>query len=299
MHANSCCVSTLQIRDVPDDLKAILKKRAADAGQSLSEYALQRLRTSTSTRRTANSANRFDGTATSRPLLAPRTSSGLTATRVDRARPRCPRGDRVSPRLAAGSRRRRHPWWPQHRRCPPTTPVRYRDDECRSRAGSRTSVVSCSRRHSRAMAPVLRRSAACPRPLPAPGVGVATQPQRLRRALRRPCRKPRCRPDHLRRTNGPSVGPPRPRGRARILKPPECLRRGAAGAPPRGVGWCICCPSMVAGGRLQVEWPSSCANGVKPPSASSASARASASVCRGAGPRTRPATADPGDPNVS
>lgn len=28
------------------------------------------------------------------------------------------------------------------------------------------------------------------------------------------------------RTNGPSVGPPRPRGRARILKPPECLRRG-------------------------------------------------------------------------
>lgn len=45
--AHSCCVSTLQIRDVPDDLKAILKKRAADAGQSLSEYALQRLRTST------------------------------------------------------------------------------------------------------------------------------------------------------------------------------------------------------------------------------------------------------------
>lgn len=40
-------MSTLQIRDVPDDLKAILKKRAADAGQSLSECALQRLQTST------------------------------------------------------------------------------------------------------------------------------------------------------------------------------------------------------------------------------------------------------------
>ncbi|CAN5722685.1 hypothetical protein BH24ACT8_BH24ACT8_20840 [soil metagenome] len=40
-------MSTLQIRDVPDDLKAILKKRAADAGQSLSEFALERLRRST------------------------------------------------------------------------------------------------------------------------------------------------------------------------------------------------------------------------------------------------------------
>ncbi|CAN5751673.1 hypothetical protein BH24ACT8_BH24ACT8_25040 [soil metagenome] len=40
-------MSTLQIRDVPDDLKAILKKRAADAGQSLSEFALERLRGST------------------------------------------------------------------------------------------------------------------------------------------------------------------------------------------------------------------------------------------------------------
>lgn len=37
---------TLQIRGVLEDVKAILKKRAADAGQSLSEYALERLRTS-------------------------------------------------------------------------------------------------------------------------------------------------------------------------------------------------------------------------------------------------------------
>jgi antitoxin FitA len=37
-------MSTLQIRDVPDDIKAILKSRAAAAGQSLSEYALAELR---------------------------------------------------------------------------------------------------------------------------------------------------------------------------------------------------------------------------------------------------------------
>jgi antitoxin FitA len=40
------CVSTLQIRDVPEDIKRILKVRAAKAGQSLSEYALSELRRS-------------------------------------------------------------------------------------------------------------------------------------------------------------------------------------------------------------------------------------------------------------
>lgn len=39
-------MSTLQIRDVPDDIKQILKVRAAKAGQSLSEYALAELRRS-------------------------------------------------------------------------------------------------------------------------------------------------------------------------------------------------------------------------------------------------------------
>ena len=39
-------MSTLQIRDVPDDLKRTLKTRAAAAGQSLSEYALAELRRS-------------------------------------------------------------------------------------------------------------------------------------------------------------------------------------------------------------------------------------------------------------
>ncbi|PFG43440.1 hypothetical protein ATJ88_2137 [Isoptericola jiangsuensis] len=36
-------MSTLQVRDVPDDVKQILKVRAAAAGQSLSEYVLHEL----------------------------------------------------------------------------------------------------------------------------------------------------------------------------------------------------------------------------------------------------------------
>ena len=39
-------MSTLQIRDVPEDIKRVLKIRAAAAGQSLSEYALAELRRS-------------------------------------------------------------------------------------------------------------------------------------------------------------------------------------------------------------------------------------------------------------
>ena len=38
------CMSTLQIRDVPDEVKDVLKVRAAKAGQSLSEYTLAQLR---------------------------------------------------------------------------------------------------------------------------------------------------------------------------------------------------------------------------------------------------------------
>jgi antitoxin FitA len=37
------CMTTLQIRNVPDDLSRILKSRAAAAGQSLSEYLLAEL----------------------------------------------------------------------------------------------------------------------------------------------------------------------------------------------------------------------------------------------------------------
>jgi antitoxin FitA len=36
-------MSTLQIRDVPDDVRQTLKTRAAAAGQSLSEYVLREL----------------------------------------------------------------------------------------------------------------------------------------------------------------------------------------------------------------------------------------------------------------
>ncbi len=39
-------MSTLQIRDVPEEIKQVLKVRAAKAGQSLSEYALTELRRS-------------------------------------------------------------------------------------------------------------------------------------------------------------------------------------------------------------------------------------------------------------
>jgi len=38
-------MGTLQVRDVPDDVSRVLKERAAEAGQSLSEYVLALLRT--------------------------------------------------------------------------------------------------------------------------------------------------------------------------------------------------------------------------------------------------------------
>jgi plasmid stability protein len=41
------CMPALQIRDIPEDVHLTLKVRAATAGQSLSEYALSILRTST------------------------------------------------------------------------------------------------------------------------------------------------------------------------------------------------------------------------------------------------------------
>lgn len=37
------CMSTMQVRGVPDDVRQILKVRAAAAGQSLSEYVLGEL----------------------------------------------------------------------------------------------------------------------------------------------------------------------------------------------------------------------------------------------------------------
>lgn len=44
MHVgNVVCMSTLQIRDVPDDVRRTLKERAARSGKSLSSYALEEL----------------------------------------------------------------------------------------------------------------------------------------------------------------------------------------------------------------------------------------------------------------
>jgi plasmid stability protein len=37
------CMTTLQIRNVPEDVSRVLKSRAARSGQSLSEYALSLL----------------------------------------------------------------------------------------------------------------------------------------------------------------------------------------------------------------------------------------------------------------
>lgn len=37
------CMATLQVRDVPEDVRRVLKQRAAAAGQSLSEYVLAEL----------------------------------------------------------------------------------------------------------------------------------------------------------------------------------------------------------------------------------------------------------------
>lgn len=45
MHASTViCMSSLQVREVPEDVARVLKQRAARAGQSLSEYVLGELR---------------------------------------------------------------------------------------------------------------------------------------------------------------------------------------------------------------------------------------------------------------
>jgi antitoxin FitA len=41
--ASVCCVPSVQIKDVPADVHAVLRTRAAAAGQSLQEYLLGRL----------------------------------------------------------------------------------------------------------------------------------------------------------------------------------------------------------------------------------------------------------------
>jgi len=41
--ANVALVPSIQVKDVPDDVHAVLRRRAAAAGQSLQEYLLGRL----------------------------------------------------------------------------------------------------------------------------------------------------------------------------------------------------------------------------------------------------------------
>jgi plasmid stability protein len=53
-------MSTLQIRDVPEEVKRVLKTRAAAAGQSLSEYALGELSKSARTPTFAELSDRID-----------------------------------------------------------------------------------------------------------------------------------------------------------------------------------------------------------------------------------------------
>jgi plasmid stability protein len=43
------CMTTLQIRNVPEDVSRVLKSRAVQSGQSLSEYALGLLKRAAST----------------------------------------------------------------------------------------------------------------------------------------------------------------------------------------------------------------------------------------------------------
>ncbi len=51
---------SIQIKDVPDDVHAVLRRRAASAGQSLQEYLLARLREDTQTPTVAEVLERIE-----------------------------------------------------------------------------------------------------------------------------------------------------------------------------------------------------------------------------------------------
>jgi hypothetical protein len=44
-----CCVPSIQVKDVPEEIHAVLRRRAAAAGKSLQEYLLERLTADAST----------------------------------------------------------------------------------------------------------------------------------------------------------------------------------------------------------------------------------------------------------
>ena len=74
-------MSTLQIRDVPDDVKRVLKMRAIETGQNLSEYALAELRRSTERPTLAELTARIQARSAPRDPLVPSAAEILRAER--------------------------------------------------------------------------------------------------------------------------------------------------------------------------------------------------------------------------
>ena len=77
-------MSTLQIRNVPEDLKRILKTRAAAAGQSLSEYALSELRRAAERPSLTELTERIRARGGPRPPLAPSAADIIRGDRDSR-----------------------------------------------------------------------------------------------------------------------------------------------------------------------------------------------------------------------
>ena len=74
------CMPSIQVKDVPDDVHATLRRRAAVAGQSLQEYLLARLVDDASTPTVDEVLERAGGRAGGRAELA----AAVRAVRRDR-----------------------------------------------------------------------------------------------------------------------------------------------------------------------------------------------------------------------
>ena len=74
------CMPSIQVKDVPDDVHATLRRRAAAAGQSLQEYLLARLLEDASTPTVDEVLERAGGRAGGRADL----SAAVRAVRRDR-----------------------------------------------------------------------------------------------------------------------------------------------------------------------------------------------------------------------
>jgi antitoxin FitA len=71
---------TIQIKDVPDEVHAVLRRRAATAGQSLQEFLLGRLREETATPTVAELFERIEHRSGGRVSF----ESAVDAVRADR-----------------------------------------------------------------------------------------------------------------------------------------------------------------------------------------------------------------------